>query len=533
MAVTTADVLRKSAGASIGYGLLFGFGLPFFCLLGVPTTLILLALIGRQLDGVSSGGARERDARWRGGLFIFLFVAVVIFASVAGVTAASRLLPTVADDLQHLLGVVVALGLALAIVLPYAFVPLILRDGAIPAGVGGHAFVLSAQAVTRLPVRRRVGLVAGTLLAHVVPYGLFTFLEGPHTLLSAAGAIVLAYAVLVPVATAHYVAAYASVRDGLDHEPLEEEPAAVPASLRAAGISAALSAAVLLFLMAEAVLAPLPMAPSEGDTELLEPVPGAEPLSIGDGVLVRSAGEGVTVAARDGGGVGFVSSGCGPVDRVAVTPRPGGAYTITAYCPDGLSEMLVDGRGVRQDDSFEDRFEVRTSGFFLALAGLSLALWMVAFGGPWRAFQRVRYLHSLARTDDLEAAPGLRALEGTLHAEGGLRVAEGRFRCEGSAQVSGGPLRVSLPDEGPALGSEEATLHDGSTVAVVGHFERLVSDGLRAGPAPWPEDGLLVPGGRREAADRLARSAGRRLALLLGAVTAAQGVAAIVLVLGW
>lgn len=534
--MTTLEVLRRSPGASVGYGLLFASSLVFFCLLGIPTTLALVVLVGRQLDGALVGRARERESKFRGGLFVFLFVAVVVFAAVGGATAAKMLLPTVADDPRSLLGVVVALGVAFAILLPYSFVPLVLRDEAVPSGVGGHAFVVSAQGITRLPLARRIALVFVPLTVQVIPYALFTFLEGPETLLDAVGASLLAYAVLVPIGTAHYVAAYATVREELESDPLEDDPVAVPPALRAAGVSAALSAGVLLFLFAQALLVPLPMTSVPPDLDPLSPVPQTEPIRVGDGqVFVRSAEGGVTVAARDGGGVGFVASGCGAIGRVAVV-EVDHAYRIVATCESGFGgvvEMRVDAGGVRLDDSFTHRIGARISGWCYALLAVSLLLWALSFGGPWRAFQRVRHLRSLARTDELDRGPGLRALEGTLHAEAGVEVGGGRFRSAGSAQISGGPLRITLPAEGPVLGSEQATLADGSRVAVVGHFQTLISDGLRQGPAPWPEDGVLVPGGRREAAERLSRAAGRRLAILFGAVTAAQGVTAVVLVLSW
>jgi len=536
VAVTTLDVLRRSAGASIGYGILFGVALPFTCLLGVPTTAILLALIGRQLDGVLTGGHRERDEKWKGALFVFLFVVVVVFASLSGNSAASLLFPTMASDIRSLLGVVPALALSFAILLPYGFVPLILRDQGVPSGIGGHAFVVSAQAVSRLPMHRQVSLVLSALATQAIPYAVFVFMEGSATFVVAIGACLLGYAVLVPLATAHYVAAYASVREGLEGDPFEDDPVAVPPALRAAGVSALLSALVLAFLVAEAVLVPLPMTAPPVPDEPLRPVPGVQPIPIGDGqVLVRSAGSGVTVAARDGGGAGFVSSGCGEVGRVAVTEGPEGVYRVVAPCEHagGTVEMRVDGRGVRLDDSFHDRIGARMGAVVYTLFTAILILWALSFGGPWRAFQRVRYLRSLAGTDRLDQAPGLRALEGTLHASAGVQVAAGRFTAEGAAQVSGGPLRVTLPGEGPALGTQTEVLADGASVAVVGHFESLISGGLREGPAPWPSDGLLVPGGRREAAERLSRSAGRRLAMLFVAVTAAQGVASVVVVLGW
>ncbi len=530
--MTTLEVLRRSSGASVGYGLLFAASVPFFCLFGVPLTLALVLLIGRQLDAALSGGARERDAKFRGGLFVFLFVAVVFFAAVGGASAAAVLVPTMAEDPRSLIGVTIALGVALAVLLPYSFVPLILRDSSVHSGIGGHAFVLSAQAITRLPLERRVALVLVTLVAELIPYTLFSFIESQETLLVAIAASLGAYAVLVPIATAHYVAAYTAVRAELEGEPLEDDPVAVPPALRAAGVSAALSAGGLIFLFAEAVLVPLPMTAVPAGVEM--PEPPAEPVTIGGGqVVVRSTDQGVTVAARDGGGVGFVASSCGPVGRVLVVPD-GGEYRIVAACErGGAITMRIDSAGVRMDDSFSDRVDARVSGWCYGLLALSLVLWALSFGGPWRAFQRVRHLRSLTRTDELDAGPGLRALEGRLHTDAEVRVSGGRFISEGSAQVSGGPLRITLPAEGPALGSEEATLSDGAEVAVVGHFQTLISGGLREGPAPWPEDGQLIPGGRRDAAERLSRAAGRRLAILFASVTAAQGLTAVVLVFGW
>ncbi len=532
--MTTGQVLRRSALASFGYGVLFAGSLPFLCLLGVPPTIVLVALLGRQLDGVIEGRSKERDNKLRGGLFVFLFVLLVVFASIGGSTAAGTLLPTMADDPRSTIGVVVALSVALAIALPYAFVPLVQRDGAVPSGVGGHAFVLAAQAMTRVPLGRRLGLVALAVVTQALPLGVFLFVEDRDFLL-AIGAALGGYAVLVPIASAHLVAAYASVRDELEGDPFDDEPVAVPSSLRAAGVSALLAVGALLFLVAEALLVPLPMAVGEVQAPL-EPVPGTQPIPIGDGsVLVRSSGAGVTVAARDGGGAGFVAADCGEVEHVAVEPVEDGTYRIVAVC--GVERTVrvlhVDARGVRLDDSFGDRVDARISGWFWFVCALSLLLWIVAFGGPWRAFQRARYLRSLRGTDELDHAPGVRALEGTLHAEEPVHLADGRFRSAGSAQVSGGALRITLPAEGPALGKSDEVLHDGAEVAVVGHFDELVGGGFRDGPAPWPADGLLVPGGRRAAAERLTRPAARRLALLFGGVTLAQLVAAAILVLGW
>lgn len=532
--MTTGEVLRRSPLASFGYGVLFAGSVPFLCLLGVPSALVLVSLVGRQLDGVIEGRAKERDKKLSGGLFLYLFVVLVVFGSVVGATAAKTLLPTMDDDPRGVLGMGVALSVAFAIALPYAFVPLVQRDPALPSGVGGHAFVLSAQGMTRLPLARRLWLVAVAVLTQTVPAGLFLFLEDDDWLLVAVPAALAAWALLVPLATAHFVAAYASIRDGLEHDPLDDEPVAVPPSLRAAGVSAFLSALAVAFLIGEALLVPLPMAAADLD---VIPNAGPDPIAIGDGsVIVRSTEHGVTVAARDGGGAGFVAADCAAaVEHISVQSEDDGSYRVLAVCrPEAFRVLRVDGQGVRLDDSFTDRLDVRVSGWFWALLAVALLLWIVAFGGPWRSFQRARYLRSLAGADELDHAPGVRALEGVLHAEEPLRIADGRFHAHGSAQVSGGALRITLPAEGPALAvSEEETLHDGAEVAVVGQFDELVGGGFRDGPGPWPADGLLVPGGRQLAAERLTRRAARRLAVLFGAVTAAQLVAGTILVLGW
>lgn len=536
MAATIGAVIRGAVGASIGYGLLFACSLPFGCLLGVPPALVLLALLGRQLDGVIVGHARERDRKLRGFLVVYLFILLATFATFGGASVAQMLLPMMAEDPRFLLGAMVALTVTFAIALPYAFVPLVQRDDEVPAGVGGNAFVIAAQAMTRLPLPRRLALVAVAVLAQAIPLGFFTFLEGPDRWLEAIGSAAFAYGVLVPLAAAHYVAAYASVRDGLEQDPLEDDPVAVPPSLRASGISALLAALVLVFVVAQALLVPLPMATEPAPTEPLSLVPSAEPVRLGEaGVLVRSAGRGVTVAARDGGGAGFVPADCAEVDWISVAQTGTDAYRITALCDlDGTVRVLrIDGRGVRLDDSFADRLGARVGGWLWGLVALSVLLWLLAFGGPWRSFQRARFLRSLRRTDELEHAPGVRVLEGRLHAPEGLTLAAGRFRTAGSAQVSGGDLRITLPADGPALGQAVEALADGAPVAIVGDFAALVGGGFREGPAPWPEDGWLVPGDRRAAAERLTRPAARRLGLLFAALTLAQLVAAASLVLTW
>ena len=543
MSETTGRVLRHSLGPSLLHGALFVIAAPFTCLLGIPPAMVMTRLVRYQFDRMA-GEATGSSERPLGGLgVIYLFFLGAVFAALAGSSIMQTLFVERLDELQcTAIGGFLAVALYAGVALPFAFVPLVSLDGGLPSAVGSRTFLIAARAVTRLPLGRRLALVANATLALMVPLMALLLTERRVGLSPSVAAMAVSAALLLPISSAFYVASYGRVRDGLDDEVLDGDPVALPAIVRATSASAAVSALALGLLAVATAMTPSPMRDPVGEVRLDElqewtTLPGSD-------VVVRAAGEGVTVAARDGGGVGHVPVDCGVVTGLKLIPLAGPPEAPTevqvlARCADRRARaMRIDSRGVRLDDSFSDRLRERTGATFFVLLLIALALWGATLHGPGRALTRVRYLGALASTDE-EAPPDgapaeLRALEGTLRTEGGVSIAGDRFEVDGSAQVMGsGTLRVALPAVGAALALDEERLSDGARVAVVGRFERGVGAGLREGPVPWPTDGQLVAGGRRAAAERLTERLSRRLALQQAALVVVQTIAAVVLALSW
>jgi len=528
---TTATVLRRSLGTSVSYGLLFPIAAAASCLLGVPPALAVTRLLGRQLGGVVGP---ERTGAKGGFFFVYVFVVGTVLAGAAG----ASVLDTVAGHLgpepaAYLLGAALGASLFGSIVHPFAFTPLVVRDQDVPAGVASHAYLLAARAVTRLPVGTRVWMVLAGAACFVAPLTAFLLVERETAApLAAAAAAAVVSGTLVPLVSAHHVARYLQVRDALDGEPLDDDPVALPAVARAAGVSAMLAGLAVLALVGATLVTPRPMEVVDVSRELQPSAP--ELLLPETDVVVRAAGQGVTVAARDGGGVGHVPTDC-PVHRVNVEPLPEapGRFRVLGYCPASARAMVVDRQGVRRDDDFGDRLGERTGGTFWLLLAASLFGWILCFHRPWRALQRARFLRSLASTEDAEGGE-LRALEGTLRTEGQVRVDGAVFTVVGDARVQGpDTLVVTLPERGVALANETTVLADGARVAVVARFDSGSGGGFRDGPVPWPAGARLMVGGRRAAAEALTASTSRVLALHYAALIALQSAAALVLALSW
>ena len=518
-------------------------------LAAAPQVLLTNALIRRHLRALlrhpltTHHRASSLRPSFFAGLFVFLLTCGAALALAAGAATAHQMLSSVVPRMAATCGGAVGgLALLLAMVLPFAFVPLVLCDPHAPAVDVGQAFVGSARSVSALSWGRKLSLCCVPTLvlsAPLVAAGLLDRAGYAHSWLLPP----LAFAVLMPPTTAFYVSCYGRVRSEwlspAAAPGTAEEGVSIPPSARAGLVTAALSSLVLAGAATAALATPLPLHLTSSVVPALHASHG--PVHMGaERVIVRPHALGITIAAQDGGGAGLIHSPCGPIDGVWVVPVSDDRFHITGWCQGWEAvETEVNAQGVRFDDGILDRLHRRVGIFALALCASALWLWVWTLARAWTPLQAARFLQHLTPSDAHRPSAGLRVLEGRLRLpEGGLlRLHQHHFEVEEAAYVEKDGFRIRLPEQGAVLKGagvrQLAMLGDGVSVAVVAEFDRLVSEGVREHAVPWPANARLVHGDRRRASEVMTQRLARRVVGSLAAVTLIQLVAAATIALSF
>lgn len=417
-------------------------------------------------------------------------------------------------------------------VAPFAFLPVALLDD---EQSDDRVFHTALRVAGQLSTPRRLWIgacwalvVAGSMLtvAAVEPFGFLV-----------AGAL---WCVAMPIVVAQHVAAYVevsrrvapdgdsslcAVQVGEGRGAVDDAPLLFPPFVRGLLGSAAVASAVFVIVLSFSALTPLPLQRAlESEHEW-----SSEPLRIqGTSLTVRVVGDGVQIAADDGGGVGHVAGA--HIDAVAFTRLGDDRVRVFGRGPYGQWATVITNEGARVDDGFVARLSSRMNW----IVGLCVVLALLALLWAGRLLTRVasgRALLDLARTDDHAGEGETRVLEGRLRLDGALVRRGRRWVPSGSARVEGASLRVLIPPGGVRTQGDETELVDGEVVSLVGRFPKLTSAALREHLAPWPADALLVPGGRRAAASALVTRAAPPIAMAFALVDVALVIGSIVLAL--
>jgi hypothetical protein len=502
------------------------------CLFGLP--LWVLAVVGLVAASLGDHG-RPANAAWR--------AAVLVAGLGLSIGAASLILAFATQPWSAEAGVpwmLVEIALCAAVALlhaPFFFAPFAACDLRRPEGLGeavGFSFELSARqglgatlSTAIVPiVLTHAAMTLGFLGVHVLSQS-----EEPGLGLAVACAgmfaLPFAWALGLAFVGARYArlvgaprAAASSDLSGLRVPLLVLVPAllAATAAVVAAATSPAMPERVFDSVPPDAV--PLPL-----DDGAL-PVPGTETtVRLATGAAGNVA---ILVEADDGGGAGAVATHFrGEGDYYAAFEAGAGATRVRIYggAVEGFAvarvyELTLDPQGVRLDDTPRTRLERRLGpGAYLLPAAFLLLLGVAG----WLARQvgQARVLDA----PPLEGAATdgrLHALLGTLHlGEGGsLLPAGASARVTGEVRFEADALRFRLPP-GAAVRLVGGEPEPGDAV-LLSRFSGTFAEGLRAGPAAWPEDGVLVPGGLDVARAALVARAVRRAAI--GLVPALAGI---------
>ncbi|MEM9068831.1 MAG: hypothetical protein AAGE52_10010 [Myxococcota bacterium] len=494
--ISVAQILRRSPGTAL-YAVLtpvtlfVGLSLVLSPLFGGLFGLLLL----RHLRAAEVGTA---SFRWKTALFVSLGFLLMLFAAGLGGTVTRSLAWGAAA------GVVAGPLIVVAVISPLAFFPV----AALEVDTASDALRASLEGWGLVPFRRRVAILATTLLPWAVLGVLFTTNLSEEAWLSAMVAVSV---IVVPFLSAQLVSTWSGVRvDALDFEATERMP-------RGLGIFTALVTLALvagLGMTVVAMLRPLSMNETRPVASRMLQPPGSGwdegPIAItGTTLRVSRAPDGVRIEAADGGGVGLVRWRRHPSEIRVV--RHGTRYRVHARQGGARAFVDINDEGVRAGDGLVDRFDLRVGwlgGLLIVLAMLGVVASIRAFAGLLRA----RALREIKGSEDPTAKPKERRVwEGRFSLEGTATVLGGTLRVE-HASIAGSDMRLALPPEGVRIRGQVAP-RDGELVALVGAFTQL-SSSLREA-APWPTHAVLIVGGRDQAVKSEVRNTARGLVLAL------------------
>lgn len=444
-----------------------------------------------------------------------------------------------------------AAGLVGSVAVGVAFAPLLFAPVFASHGVRGplRPFSASFELAARMgPAQSmRLGAVAGGMLGIALVGVAGLFLEGAVTPVSLFFAAPLAVGLGAPVAASAIAHAFASYeRD----EETDERP--VTARLRGVWGLIAPALMALFGAMAFAAFTPTTLHPSASRVELQRGFHGVG-IQTGEqwvalpntSVAAHTIDNGISIEAADGGGAGPIEAGFAtPEVGVFVLERDTSPVTFEVVVTNGedWGSTIVDADGVRLDDGFGPRVFGRLGDAGRLALGLGLlSLLFIAFSlgselGTARALD-VPKLETAGRSGELVALEGvLRVAEdsevvfepGSAPSRLVSHAASGKLRVMGEAWVEAdaGAIRLRLPDT-PVPVLEGSQSWSGEHVVVLSRFRSLGTTGLRTSSVPWPEDGMLTLGQRRDASGALVARAVRRASfvalptlLLLGGAAA-------------